>query len=389
MADDLGAPLRKRGKREGDASTLGRLRRGFPIARSIAAVLVVIALGITARLYLTDEPEGGRPSAEVAISTTRDTNPVASEVTIETLNPDPVPVASPAGGPAIITLGDDFVPTDGGSFTTLAGADGLIPDLLETTDSGAIPRTSAGGQTPFKAYSKALITPENAAGQPLIAIVVTGMGLNEAGTLDAVSRLPPAITLAFAPYGKTLDVTIPAARAEGHELLLQVPLEPFDYPDNDPGPQTLLTGQTPRANLDNLFWLMARFGGYVGVMNHMGARFTASGGDFAPIMEELGTRGLGYVDDGSSNRSVSAELAEANKVPFVRSDIMLDLVAEPASILDELAALEARAKANGHAVGVISALPVSITTLASWSEKLADRGFLLVPVSALMQQAAP
>ena len=30
------------------------------------------------------------------------------------------------------------------------------------------------------------------------------------------------------------------ARSEGHELFLQAPMEPFDYPDNDPGPQTLL-----------------------------------------------------------------------------------------------------------------------------------------------------
>ena len=30
------------------------------------------------------------------------------------------------------------------------------------------------------------------------------------------------------------------AREAGHEVLLEVPMEPFDYPDNDPGPQTLL-----------------------------------------------------------------------------------------------------------------------------------------------------
>ena len=51
----------------------------------------------------------------------------------------------------------------------------------------------------------------------------------------------------------TLDRTTGAARAAGHELFLEVPLEPFDYPDNDPGPETLLTGQPPRANLDKLY----------------------------------------------------------------------------------------------------------------------------------------
>ena len=54
------------------------------------------------------------------------------------------------------------------------------------------------------------------------------------------------------------------ARGEGHEVLLQVPMEPFDYPDNDPGPQTLLTSLDAGQNIDRLHWLMSRFQGYVG-----------------------------------------------------------------------------------------------------------------------------
>ena len=167
-----------------------------------------------------------------------------------------------------------------------------------------------------------------------------------------------------------------------------VPLEPFDYPENDPGPETLLTGQSPRANLDKLFWLMGRFGGYVGIVNHMGARFTASGGDFGPVMEELGARGLGYLDDGSSYRSLSAQLAAANKVPYTRADMQLDDNPARGPILAALAALEAKASANGFAIGMVSALPVSIDTVAEWAKGLSDRGFVLVPASALMKGAS-
>ena len=48
-------------------------------------------------------------------------------------------------------------------------------------------------------------------------------------------------------------------------------MEPFDYPDNDPGPQTLLTSLEASQNIDRLHWLMSRFQGYVGIANHMGA----------------------------------------------------------------------------------------------------------------------
>ena len=185
--------------------------------------------------------------------------------------------------------------------------------------------------------------------------------------------------------GRRWAAPFAAARSAGHELLLEVPLEPFDYPDTDPGPQTLLTGQPPRANLDKLYWLMARFGGYVGLINNTGARFTASAADFGPIMEELGTRGVGYLDDGSSNRSVASQLASANKVPFARADVMLDSNPARAPVLAALDALAAKATEQGTAIGVISALPVSIAAVTEWTQGMATRNVQLVPASALMK----
>src|SRR5690606_41473593 len=41
----------------------------------------------------------------------------------------------------------------------------------------------------------------------------------------------------------------------------------FRSPDSDPGPDTLVTGRPRRENLDRLYTVMARFGGYVGVIN--------------------------------------------------------------------------------------------------------------------------
>jgi polysaccharide deacetylase 2 family uncharacterized protein YibQ len=131
---------------------------------------------------------------------------------------------------------------------------------------------------------------------------------------------------------------------------------------------------------------MARFGGYAAVMNYMGARFTASGADFTPMMEELGTRGLGYVDDGLSNRSLAPQLAQENGVPFARATIQLDTNPSRAPILAALDSLEASARQGGSAIGVISALPVSIQTIAEWSQGLEERGLLLVPATSLMKK---
>ena len=111
---------------------------------------------------------------------------------------------------------------------------------------------------------------------PVVAIVVTGLGIGAARTNDAIMKLPPAVTLAFTPYGTEPSSAIAKARAQGHEILMQIPMEPFDYPDNDPGPQTLLAAATSDQNIERLQFHMSRFQGYVGLANFMGARFSTS-----------------------------------------------------------------------------------------------------------------
>lgn len=389
MADELSAPLGR--KRAAKAPKAGA-SSGLPIARIGFGLVALIVLGVIARIVLVDDPTGGRPVAELAINNSGNSiadSVSAASVPMATITADPeMPIEG--SGLSITTIGDDVPDTDMAAAVPGAeapNANGLYPDLLEASEHGDIPRVSAAGVTPFDAYSTSSVTPATADGKGLIAVIVTGLGLNETSTSSAIQSLPNAVTLAFAPYGTTLSRSAAAARTAGHETLLQVPLEPFDYPESDPGPDTLLTGQAPRDNLEKLFSVMGSFGGYVGLINYMGARFTASTPDFSPIMEELGARGLGYLDDGSSNRSVAQQLATANSVPFGRADRVLDANPSRAAILGQLQALEDKAREEGSAIGVVSALPVSIQTLGEWAGSVADRGIVLVPVSALMQTA--
>jgi hypothetical protein len=159
-------------------------------------------------------------------------------------------------------------------------------------------------------------------------------------------------------------------------------MEPFDYPDNDPGPQTLLTSLSPDQNIDRLYWLMSRFQGYVGVTNYMGSRFTANDGAFAPTLREVAKRGLMYLDDGSSPRSLAGSIATGNGLAFAKASVVLDSVPTPNEIDRALVRLETMARDGGVAVGVTTALPVSIARLAKWAKSAESRGFLLVPISA-------
>lgn len=379
MTDELGAPLgRKRRGRNAGGRTLTIHR--WPWARLGLSALILAAAGIVGYIALVDDPTGGRPIAETPVSMTATPNPVAIEVGRE-IPPDQVDIPTTGAGPSFITLDENLVTLE--RNVAEIDAFGMLPQLIEETRHGSIPRVGVDGQKPHQAYARPAITPEAAGGRKLIAVVVSGLGLNPTTTNEAINTLPGAVTLAFAPYGDNLADTARSARRAGHEIMLELPLEPFDYPQNDPGPHTLLADQPARDNLEKLYWLMARMGGYTGVLNHMGARFTASTADFSPIMEELGLRGLAYLDDGTSNRSLASQLAAANNVPFARANTALDTNPSRSAILSQLSALEAEADERGWAIGTLSALPVSIRTLSEWSAALDSNAYLLVPVSAL------
>src|SRR5262249_23135912 len=139
--------------------------------------------------------------------------------------------------------------------------------LIEPSRHGTLPRVAAAGARPADVYARPLTPSFDKVSGPRVALVVGGLGIGAAGTFQALAKLPGAVSFAFAPYGSDLTRWVARARSEGHEVLLQVPMEPFDYPDNDPGPQTLLTTLSPAQNVDRLHWFMSRFQGYVGISN--------------------------------------------------------------------------------------------------------------------------
>jgi polysaccharide deacetylase 2 family uncharacterized protein YibQ len=255
--------------------------------------------------------------------------------------------------------------------------------LLESSRHGAIPRIAPDGARPAEAYARPAAASSGRKGGPRIAIVLTGLGVSANLTRQAIEQLPGPVTLAFQPYGADVERSAASARAKGHEVLLQTPMEPFDYPDNDPGPQTLLTSIAPDQNMDRLYWLMSRFQGYVGIVNYMGGRFTSTEQALAPILREAAKRGLIYVDDGLSPRSLAPQIAGANNLPFAKAEIILDSVPSASHIDGALARLEAAARERGSVVGIASAAPASIERIAFWARAAETRGFVLVPISAV------
>jgi polysaccharide deacetylase 2 family uncharacterized protein YibQ len=260
------------------------------------------------------------------------------------------------------------------------------PRLVEKSKFGDLPRVGADGSRPADIYARPIAESVKLRNAPRVAILVGGLGIDAAVTRAAISQLPSGISLGFAPYGDSLRDLAANAREDGHEILLQAPMEGFGA--QTAGPHTLMAGAAEPENRDSLKWMMARFPGFVGVSNYLGAKFTADSRAFAPVLAELGSRGLLYLDDGSSPRSLTASLAPGVNLRAAQADLVIDASPTPEDIEIALAKLETIARRQGVAIGVATALPLSLEHITHWADALEARGIALTPVSAAIGRNA-
>jgi polysaccharide deacetylase 2 family uncharacterized protein YibQ len=226
--------------------------------------------------------------------------------------------------------------------------------------------------------------------RPRIAIVIVDLGKSQAATNAAIQNLGGGITLAFTPYADGLAQWVALARAAGHEVLLSLPMEPTDFPNTAPGPQTLLTALTGRQNLERLTWTLERAQGYVGVINAQGSRFTASADAMRPVIDRLFQRGLLMVDARTATNSVAVRIADDVGLPRAYADRLIDQEASRPAIDRALADLERLARQNGSALGIAQTYPVTFERLINWLPQIEARGFVIAPVSAIVnRQPAP
>jgi polysaccharide deacetylase 2 family uncharacterized protein YibQ len=392
-ADELHAPL-------GQVETRRKRRFRLPFSglQVLAVLLGFFLVAFAGFAIFGNDPLGGEPVARIAINGAA-TPSGDKAATAKSDGHGEAPVAAPAakqetpsktvtiidgssGARQVVPIGPGGADNAAPNAAPAVASTGVNPKLLEKSRYGMIP-VATDGLKSFTAYA-AEADRAMAARMPVVAIVVGGLGVGAAKTTDAIMKLPPAVTLAFTPYGADPGKLAERARAQRHEILLQVPMEPYDYPDNDPGPQTLLATLSPEENLDRLYWHLGRLQGYAGIANFMGARFVATDTAMGPVIREAAKRGLGYFDDGAAPRSMAPALAGGQAIPFAKGDIAIDAVPTSAEIDRMLAKLESLAKDRGYAVGTASALPISIERIGAWIKTLDAHGVMLVPLTTTM-----
>lgn len=300
--------------------------------------------------------------------------------------------APPPTGQSVSTTINVELPPPGGSAGGVAGKATLLipapdPGLVEDSPNGPLPIIGKDGRQAWQVYARPFDAQD---ARPRIALIITGVGLDQTLSQAALDRLPGTITFGFDPYASNVKDNVANARSLGHEALLGLPLEPLDYPRQDPGPLTLLTSLDASQNADRLAKLMGRATGYVGFVAIMGARFETEKSSLLPMLENLKGRGLMFADDKAPEQSVVAPIAAQMKLAWAAGNSVIDSESDPAAIDQALAGLETTAKRSGAALGIAALSPALLDRVAAWLATLDGKGIALAPASAIAnRQNAP
>ncbi len=241
-------------------------------------------------------------------------------------------------------------------------------------------------QTPFEKNARPFDNPQ---GKPTVSVILSGLGINRRHTEAAINELPAEVTLSFAPTASNLKSYVRQARAAGHEVLVELPMEPYDYGRERPHPFILQVAAGADTNTSRLRRLLSQIDGFAGVTNYQGAKFATSDEAAKPVFAELSQRGLAFFEDGSLSRSVFEATASETNLTFARANSVLDARPDAEDIETKLMTLEADALENGSALGSGFAYPVTIDMLKDWTGRLEDKGILLAPASYHAKRSKP
>ncbi|HTK84022.1 MAG TPA: divergent polysaccharide deacetylase family protein [Patescibacteria group bacterium] len=215
-----------------------------------------------------------------------------------------------------------------------------------------------------------------------IVIIIDDMGEDRVHTKQ-ITELPGPLTLSYLPYPEHVAEEVAAGRKAGHEIMVHMPMEPM-HADLETGDYFLTTEEPADEFMAHLNKNLAAFDGYVGVNNHMGSRLTTDRKSMDMVMAELHTRGLLFVDSRTVSASVAAESAAAHGLPQISRDVFLDDVPTIDAVRHQLSEVERVARRQGHAVAIGHPKAATIDALKEWLPTLKDKGFVLVPVSAVV-----
>jgi len=217
-----------------------------------------------------------------------------------------------------------------------------------------------------------------------LAILLDDGGQN-LDQVEAAAALPKTVGFAILPFLPRSTETAVALHDAGHEIWLHLPMEPENYPANDPGPGAVLMSMNSDDLRTAVHLAINNIPHVVGVNNHMGSKATADLKTMTWIMQELKTRDLAFIDSRTTIHTVAEEAAQAQGVPTNRRHVFLDNERSAAAIRVQLDEAIYRSRMEGEIIAIGHLDKVTIEVLSQELPGLGKRGADLVKPSDLVR----
>jgi polysaccharide deacetylase 2 family uncharacterized protein YibQ len=218
---------------------------------------------------------------------------------------------------------------------------------------------------------------------PKVAIVIDDLGYD--GKLARkFLKIEGPLSFSVLPHGTFSKSIARRIYNAGQELLLHLPMEPTGYPEVNPGVGALMVEMTDVEIVQTLKENLDAFPNVKGVNNHMGSKFCQDERKLRPVMLELNTRGLFFLDSRTTSKTKAYTVAQELDVPSAERNVFLDNIQNPRAIRAQLSRLIELARLRGGAIGIAHPHEVTLEVLRQEIPKLSKKGVELVPVSQLV-----
>ncbi len=283
-------------------------------------------------------------------------------------------------------------PTDLAEMPALVATEGADPESWpELSPADLLAQSAALGdralrdtgfdQPPWRRFARPFTRPE---GKPILGLMVTGLGIDRAATAAAIAGLPGEVSLSFSADTADLGQWIEAARAFGHEALIDLPLQSKDR--RELGPNGILAGLNRDETVRRLAAIADAAPAVLGFAGDGGDALLLDDAATARMADAIAGLGLGFIDASGEPMSQTLPAATASGLAAARSTVILGPQATRGAIAERLAVAAEVAHEQGQALAVVKVSPLAVTVLAEWLRRQGDRDPVPAPASALLQR---
>ncbi len=254
-------------------------------------------------------------------------------------------------------------------------SNGPMPKIYQDIDGKKLPWVASARSTVYRSAKQK------------VAILLMGIGAIEEKSVYAMRMLPSDISVSVSPYLRNVDYWVKEVRKIGHEVYVELPIEPLKTFKIDPGPMALMSYLSREQLGERLTWVMTRGIGYVGLVNMVEGGVLDEQFFMKEVIGKLHEHGLVFVEQREA-QSIDVKLvAQEVGVPYVQANTIIDASLVESEIVKKLTELEVKSKKDGIAVGIMRSYPLTINLVKEWLKGLEDKEIFLVPVSNALNTA--